>query len=288
MKIRIGISTCPNDTYTFGALLRGELDTGGLDLQFRLLDIDELNRALFAGELDVGKASFHAALHLADRTTILPVGAALGFGAGPLLLGARPRRSPAGMTPGGGRRRSLWLAPGQFTTASLLLELFWGDVIRSEGRLEQMRFSRIMPELEAGRADFGTCIHEGRFVWRERGLHLVEDLGTRWETETGQPLPLGGILARRDLDDDVRRRITSLIRDSLRAARQHPARSLATMRQWAQELDDDVIWKHVELYVNDWTEDLGLPGRQALSTLWSRAVASGLVAENPAPLEVRD
>ncbi len=269
--IRLGISTCPNDTFAFHGLLTRSVDWRGLDFAVELLDIEQLNERMLRGDFDVCKVSFGAALGMAARVVVLPSGSALGFGVGPLLLAARPGARPADAN-------QLTLCPGRHTTAALLFDLFHAGTTR----VEQTVFSAIMPRLAAGAADFGVCIHEGRFTWQAHGLHLVEDLGSRWESETGAPLPLGGIVAARRLPADVIAAVQGVIHDSLAFSLADRAAALATMREHAQEFADDVLMRHVDLYVNEWTLDLGTTGRQALATLCDRAARVG-----PAPrLEV--
>lgn len=263
--IRLGISTCPNDTFAFHGLLTRTVDWRGLDFQVELLDVETLNERLLAGDFDVCKASFHAALLAAADVVVLPTGSALGFGVGPLLLAAEGGTRPT--HPG-----QLALCPGRHTTAALLFQLFYPR----SSRVEHVVFSEIMPRLQARTADFGVCIHEGRFTWQEQGLTLVADLGTRWETETGSPLPLGGILARRRLPAATIAAVQRVIHDSLMLARRDRAVPLPTMRQHAQEFDDHVLMQHVDLYVNDWTLDLGATGAQALDELSARAASLGL------------
>ena len=273
--IRFAVSTCPNDTFTFRALLEGLIDTRGLDLKIDLADVQELNERLAAGALDGGKVSFHAALKLADRYRALPVGAALGFGVGPVLLAAEEGRRPVA--------NDRVLCPGEDTTATLLYRLYQG-----EGEVDQVVFDEIIPALQEGKADFGVCIHEGRFTYRERGLHLVEDLGQWWEEFSGGPVPLGGLIVRDDLDDEMVGRLTAVIRDSLDHAMAHREDCLPTMRHYAQELEDEVIWPHVDLYVNDWTRDLGEQGRVALKQLSAAADARGLLPGGIRELRVAD
>jgi len=268
--IRLGISPCPNDTFAFHGLLTGAVDRRGLEFDVRLLDIQQLNEGLSRGDFDVGKTSFHAALHLGDRFVVLPSGSAIGFGVGPLLLAAVPGRVPTSPA-------QLTLCPGRHTTAALLNALFHPGTTR----VEHVVFSEIMPRLAAGRADFGVCIHEGRFTWHRHGLGLVEDLGSRWEAETGCPLPLGGIVASRRLPAPVIAAVQGVIHDSLTLALADPAAALPTMRAHAQEFDDEVLMRHVELYVNAWTVDLGATGRRALDALSARAAAIGLATGGP-------
>ena len=263
--IRLGISTCPNDTFAFHGLLTRSVDWRGLDFAVELLDIEQLNERMLRDDFDVCKVSFAAALGMTERIVVLPSGSALGFGVGPLLLAARPGTRPADT-------RQLTLSPGRHTTAALLFDLFHPGTTR----VEQTVFSAIMPRLAAGAADFGVCIHEGRFTWQTQGLHLVEDLGTRWETETGSPLPLGGIVAARRLPGDVIAAVQSVIHDSLAFALADRAAALPTMREHAQEFADDVLMQHVDLYVNDWTHDLGAIGRRAIDALSARAAAIGI------------
>lgn len=277
--IRFGISTCPNDTFAFHGLLESKIDLHGLRLQIELMDVQELNERLAAGEFEAAKASFHAALHLAGDLGVLPVGAALGFGVGPLLLAAREGSYPSLPTKSG--EAPVVLCPGAWTTATLLYRLF-----HSGGDVRQTVFDQIMPALKAGRADFGVCIHEGRFTYQAEGLHLVEDLGARWEESTDAPLPLGGLLARHSLGVDVHAALTAAIRSSIDYAWAHRTETLTTMRRYAQELDDDVIGRHVELYVNPWTRDLGEVGRRALLELRRRAVKAGLVRGDGPQLRV--
>jgi 1,4-dihydroxy-6-naphthoate synthase len=196
---------------------------------------------------------------------VLPSGSALGFGVGPLLLAAQPGARPT-------HAGQLTLCPGRHTTAALLFDLFYPHT----SRVEQVVFSEIMPRLMARTADFGVCIHEGRFTWEAHGLALVEDLGTRWETETACPLPLGGIVASRRLPDATIATVQRVIHDSLMLALRDRSAALPTMRAHAQEFDDRVLMQHVDLYVNEWTVDLGPTGAKALDMLSTRAASLGL------------
>ena len=266
-RIRLAISTCPNDTFAFHGLLTRAVDWRGLDFQIELLDVETLNERLLAGDFDVCKASFHAALRAADDVVVLPSGSALGFGVGPLLLAAEPGTRPTDSA-------QLTLCPGRHTTAALLFDLFHPR----SSRVEHVVFSEIMPRLTARTADFGVCIHEGRFTWQSHGLTLVEDLGTRWETETGCPLPLGGIVASRRLPAATIAAVQRVIHDSLALALRDRDAALPTMRAHAQEFDDRVLMQHVDLYVNDWTIDLGDTGARAIDELSARAASLGLAA----------
>lgn len=266
--IRFAISTCPNDTFAFHAMLERKVDWRGLDFDVQLLDIQTLNNELIARRLDVAKTSFHAALYLAQDYGVFPSGSALGYGVGPLLLAATANTFPS-------ETKQLTLCPGEHTTATLLFQLFYPRTTR----VEHVVFSDIMPMLQRGQADFGVCIHEGRFTWQSEGLSLVEDLGTRWEQVTQCPLPLGGIIGAWELGREVLDNVQAIMRDSLLYSLAHPEEALPTMRQYAQEFDDKVLMKHVELYVNDWTIDLGEVGQRALHELSDRAYDIGLTGE---------
>lgn len=276
--LRVGLSTCPNDTFLFHGLLTGRVPMPGYAPEFVLADVEELNAALAAGALDAGKASFATALRLAGRYGVLPVGAALGFGVGPVLL-ARP-----GLT---GAPRSV-LCPGEGTTATLLLRALHPEYFAA-GAVSQARFDHILPALQRGEADAGVAIHEGRFTFGRFGLELLEDLGASWERLTGGPVPLGGVLARLDLGPAAHAALAGALSASLAFARAHPQETLTTMRRHAQEFEDEVLWQHVRLYVNDATAELGATGRRALDELARCAgvpapavLGAGRVAQAPA------
>jgi 1,4-dihydroxy-6-naphthoate synthase len=277
-SLRLGISTCPNDTFAFHALLTGRVRPEGCYLEIELADVEELNRGVASGRFDLAKVSFAAALELAGELVVLPVGAALGFGVGPIVLA--PARERPGS--GGGEAVLRVLAPGEHTTATLLWRLFHPEVVA----LEQRRFSEIIPALLDGEADRGVCIHEARFTWQGQGLRLIEDLGERWERATALPLPLGGIVARRSLGEGILTSLAEAIRRSLLHGLAHRDEALPTMRRHAQESAEAVLWKHVELYVNERTLELGAQGRSALAELALRARSAGLLRRNAPALEV--
>jgi len=282
IPIHLGISTCPNDTFAFHAILKKTIDLRGLEFRIELLDIDELNQRLLCGDFDVAKASFFAALSLGSEVGALPVGSALGFGVGPLLLAARQETHPRCWMPVSERRQARVLCPGELTTATLLYRLFHAG----EGDIEYRVFSEIMPALKEGVADFGVCIHEGRFTWRDQNLFLVEDLGESWEMMTSTPLPLGGIVARHRLGRECIENVKAVLKDSVVYALEHRDDTVKTMRRYAQEFTDDVMFKHVDLYVNDWTVDLGVKGRAALAVLRRHAISLGMLPGSTPPLRV--
>ncbi len=270
--IRLGISPCPNDTFAFHALMHRLVDWRGLDFSIQLLDIQQLNERLFAGQLDVGKTSYHAALRLADSYGLLPSGSALGFGVGPLLLAAEADRESLLGDSNAPAPCFRVLCPGLHTTATLLFQIFYPGATN----IEQVLFSEIMPRLMAATADFGVCIHEGRFTWQQHGLSLVADLGGLWEQRTGGPLPLGGLVARHSLPPQTAERVQAVIRDSIDYALANRDAALPTMRRYAQEFDDAVLMQHVDLYVNHWTQDLGTDGWAAVMRLAEEARLAGV------------
>jgi len=261
-RLTVGISPCPNDTFAFHALLERRIATPGFELAFELHDIEELNVRFLAGHFDACKVSF-AALAGRPEIRVLGAGAALGFGVGPVLIAAPGARAH------GIHADARVICPGEHTSASLLYRLFHPG----EGRVEQVRFSEILPALAAREAEFGVCIHEGRFTYAGMGLELVEDLGARWEERERLPLPLGGIAVREDLGPATAAALEDAIGRSIDHARARRDEALVTMRRHAQEQSDDVLWKHVELYVNEWTRALGPEGARAVARLRELASA---------------
>ncbi|HEY3765869.1 MAG TPA: MqnA/MqnD/SBP family protein [Gaiellales bacterium] len=274
MKLRLGISTCPNDTFAFHAILERRIDLRGLEFETELLDVQQLNDGLFAGRYDVSKASFYAALLLAGDYGVVRAGAALGFGVGPLIVAARP-----GVAPSPAARV---LCPGETTTATLL----YRSLHPGMGELRHAVFSDIGAALRAGDADLGVLIHEGRLTYERDGLVLVEDLGASFERVARAPVPLGGILARLTLPDDVVDRFTAVLRDSIAYAWANRDDVLVTIRRHAQELGEDVIWPYVDLYVTGHTVDLGADGERALDTLERTAIAAAAVPPGTPKLRV--
>ncbi len=252
MAYSLGISTCPNDTFMFHAILERRIDLRGLEVDVSLMDVQELNSRASAGDLDFSKVSCFAAVKLEDRYELLPAGAAVGFGVGPLLL----RRPGAPALDGNSRV----LCPGALTTAGLLYRHFFPQAAKASNSV----FSEIMPALKRGEADYGVVIHEGRFTFEQEGLELQADLGELWERAFRAPLPLGCIVASREVPAEVRGVFSDCVKRSVLYALDNRQETLATMRRYAQELQDPVIWSHVDLYVNSWSVDLGEEGRRAL------------------------
>jgi 1,4-dihydroxy-6-naphthoate synthase len=263
-ELTFGFSPCPNDTFAFHALVHGLVDA-----PFRvrpvLLDIEELNVRARSAELDLTKLSFGALGSAGDRYAMLRSGAALGHGCGPLVV-AREATALADAAHG---RIAI---PGRDTTAFLLLRLLAPGV--EDGDVVEIRYDRILSAVESGEVDAGLIIHESRFTYAEHGLARVADLGELWEERTGLPVPLAAICARRDLDDEVRAAAERAIRASVEYAFAHPDASRDYVRAHSQELSDDVCRQHIELYVNEFSIDLGTEGLAAIDALTAAAAAS--------------
>ena len=268
MTLTLAYSPCPNDCFMFDAMVHGRIDTEGLDFDVRLLDIDALNTAAFAGEFDATKLSFHAYAYCADRYVLLDAGSALGNNCGPLLISKRdiPRAEVAA----GGVRIAI---PGRFTTANFLCGLAFPQAQDKT----PMIFSDIEPAVLEGRFDAGVIIHENRFTYEAKGLKKIIDLGEFWEDETGAPIPLGGIVVRRGLGGDVKAVLNRVMRRSVEYAFAHRAASLPYVRAHAQEMSDEVMYKHIDLYVNEYSVELGSEGRRAIELMFGRANALGLI-----------
>ena len=270
--LRIGYSTCPNDTYIFAGL-PGPGDDSSVTFDPVLADVETLNGWAMEKRLDITKLSFFAFGKVREQYSLLHAGAALGRGCGPVLV-ARPGTSLREI--GKGRVA----APGDMTTARLLLTLYLGK----EPRFKQMVFSEIMPAVSDKKADFGLVIHEGRFTYREHGLQILLDLGKWWEEETGFPIPLGGIGIRRDLGEDMAREVDRCIRASLSLAGNGSKTVMDYVMSHAQEMAPRVVQQHIDLYVNPFSRDLGEEGQKAIHFLMDQAEKAGLLKSCSLPL----
>jgi 1,4-dihydroxy-6-naphthoate synthase len=275
MTLTLAFSPCPNDCFMFDAMVHGRIDTEGLDFEVRLLDIDALNAAAIAGEVDATKLSFHAYPYCADRYVLLDAGSALGNGCGPLLISKRaiPREEVAA----GGVRIAI---PGRLTTANFLC----GLAFPTAQDKTPIVFSDIEAAVLDGRFDAGLIIHENRFTYEAKGLKKIIDLGEFWEAETGAPIPLGGIVVRRALSGEVKDAVNRVMRRSVEFAFAHPEASLPYVRAHAQEMSEEVMYKHIDLYVNQYSVNLGSEGRRAIDLMFARAGALGIIPSLGAPL----
>ncbi|MFZ2951361.1 MAG: 1,4-dihydroxy-6-naphthoate synthase [Desulfuromonadaceae bacterium] len=272
-ELTLGFSPCPNDTFMFYPLVHGLVDTEGISYRERLEDVETLNRLALAGELDVSKVSYHALGHIRDDYVLLRAGSALGRGCGPLLVAAE-WIDPAGLR---GRKIAV---PGRYTTAKLLLQLF-------DPALDTfivMPFNEIMDAVLSGSVDAGLIIHESRFTYQGFGLHKLLDLGEWWEGETGLPIPLGGIVARRSLGTETIAAVERALKAGVGYARSHPDEAARYIGEHAQEMSPEVCAAHIGLYVNDFSADLGDEGIRAITCLLRRAEDAGLIPPSRTPL----
>lgn len=270
-RLSLGYSPCPNDTFIFHALVHG-LIPGAPLFRERLEDVETLNSLVLSGHLDVSKISFHLLGHIREQYVLLRSGGALGRGCGPLVV-TRGVESAAQLA---GKRIAI---PGRFTTAALLLRLYNPSLTD----LVILPFHEIMPAVASGSVDAGVIIHESRFTYRDHGLRSLLDLGAWWEEETGCPIPLGGIVARRSLGEELLRRVEGAIRASVAHAFAHPSDSRPYCRQHAQEMDEKVLEAHIGLYVNSFSHDLGEEGERAIALLLERGEKAGLFPPSPFP-----
>jgi 1,4-dihydroxy-6-naphthoate synthase len=262
VKLRFGFTPCPNDAFAFHALVHG-LVPAPFEVEPVLFDIEELNRRSAGAELELTKLSFGAAAATGDGYRLLRSGAALGRGVGPLVVA----REAASLEEAAAGRIAV---PGRETTAFLLLRL----AAPSLGDVAELRYDRILDAVVAGEADAGLIIHESRFTYAEHGLVRAADLGEWWEGETGLPVPLAGIFARSDLDQDVVDAAEAAIRASVEYAFANPEASLDYVRSLSQEMSDEVCAAHIALYVNEHSVGVGDEGLAAIERLLGRAAAA--------------
>jgi 1,4-dihydroxy-6-naphthoate synthase len=268
MTLSLGFSPCPNDCFMFDAIVNKRVDLEGLEFSVRLADVEALNQAAFAGDADVTKLSYHAYAFCIGDYVLLDAGSALGRNCGPLLIS---KRAISRDEVAAGRLRIA--IPGKYTTANFLLGLAFPQAQDKTALV----FSEIEPALLQDRFDAGLIIHENRFTYAAKGLRKIIDLGEFWEEETGAPIPLGGIVIKRSMPDDVKQRVNRVIRRSVEYAFAHRTASLDYVRAHAQEMSEDVMYRHIDLYVNEYSVDLGKEGRRAVELLFEKAAATGII-----------
>lgn len=270
MKYTLGFSPCPNDTFIFDAMVHARIDTEGLEFDYFLADVEELNRKAFASEIDITKISCHAYAYVADNYLILDSGSALGFHNGPLLISKRQFELSDLST--------LKIAiPGRYTTANLLFSIAYPH---ASDKTEYL-FSDIERALADGEVDAGLIIHETRFTYQKRGFLKLADMGEYWEDLTGYPIPLGSIVVKRTIPEDIKRKINRIIRKSIEYAFRDSFASYDFVSSNAREMDSAVMNKHIKLYVNDFTLDLGTRGKNALRELYGVASEKKIIPALP-------
>ncbi len=266
--LTLGFSPCPNDCFIFDALVHSKIDTEGLMFDVVMADVEELNRRAFAGTIDITKLSYHAYAHLTHPYVLLNGGSALGFGVGPLLIARRPIPDLQANV------ANLRIAiPGKYTTANFLLSLAYPS---GKNKIE-MLFSDIETAVLSNTVDAGLIIHENRFTYAERGLHKLIDLGEFWEAYANAPIPLGGIVIKRSCSSEVQQKVDRVLRKSVEYAFANPDASRTFVKAHAQEMSEDVMYKHIALYVNEYSVALGTEGRRAVKLLFEKASELGVV-----------
>ncbi|MET4081038.1 1,4-dihydroxy-6-naphthoate synthase [Pedobacter sp. UYP30] len=282
MKLTLGFSPCPNDTFIFDALIHQKIDTEGLEFEVFFDDVETLNQKAMRGELDVSKLSFHTLAFTADKYALLDAGSALGFGVGPLLISKKNNENDfAALTKDEYKQLRVGI-PGRYTTANFLLGIAYPDLTNKK----EMVFSEIENGLLNDEIDLGLIIHENRFTYQDKNLHKITDLGAYWEKLTGCAIPLGGIVVSRKLDRAVQLKVNRLVRQSVEYAFAHPDASLDFIKEHAQTMQESVMRKHIDLYVNNYSIDLGEEGRKAIDMLFYWAKSRGIITEIPEHLYV--
>ncbi|MGB0888511.1 MAG: menaquinone biosynthesis family protein [Vicingaceae bacterium] len=266
MKLTLGFSPCPNDTFIFDALVHHKIDTEGLDFDVYLGDVEDLNNKAFNNELDITKISYHAFGYLTNNYVLLDAGSALGKGCGPLLVKKSKVKSL--------KLEEVTIAiPGKYTTANFLLSIAHPEAKNKQ----EMLFSDIENAVVNEDVDAGLIIHENRFTYQEKGLEKIIDLGEYWENTTGALIPLGGIIIKRSLSKETIQKINRLLRKSIEYAFKNPESPLNYMKQHSQEMDEKVMMQHVDLYVNKYSIDLGSEGKNAITQMFNLAQEKGII-----------
>ena len=258
MKLTLGFSPCPNDTFIFDALVHHKIDTEGLEFEVIFADVEQLNKWAFQRKLDITKLSYNAFTHCVHDYALLDSGSALGRNCGPLLI-----KQPNTIL----TKESKIAIPGKYTTANMLLGIAYPEY---QNKVELL-FSEIENKVLEGRIDAGLIIHENRFTYQEKGLSKVKDLGEFWEEETGLPIPLGGIVVKRELPLSTQQKIERVLRKSVEYAFENPNSSADYVKFHAQEMGKEIADAHIALYVNNYSISLGEQGRKAVELLFEKS-----------------
>jgi 5,8-dihydroxy-2-naphthoate synthase len=267
-KYTLGFSPCPNDCFIFDAIVNGRIDTEGLEFEPVITDVEELNQKAFSGQLDITKLSFHAYAFVSQEYVLLSAGSAIGEDCGPILIS---KNDYSGAVPNIDNFKIA--IPGRYTTANLLLGLYAPN---AKDKVE-MLFSEIEDAVLDGKVEAGVIIHENRFTYEANGLHKIVDLGEFYEEEFKEFIPLGAIAVRRNIPDMIKQKINSVIKNSVEYAMTYPSSSMEFIKDHSQELDIEVIRKHIDLYVNNMTIDFGMYGRDAIRILFKNSYSAGLI-----------
>lgn len=280
--LSLGFSPCPNDCFIFDAMIHDKIDTEGLSFDAQLLDVEALNKKAFAEEIDVTKLSYHAFAYLTEKYTLLDAGSALGNNCGPLLITNHDFRflidknwsAKDVVANQQSTINKLKIAiPGKYTTANFLFSLAFPEAINKV----EMLFSDIEDAVLTGMVDAGLIIHENRFTYEQKGLKKIIDLGEYWEEMAHAPIPLGGIVVRKAFSDELKQKINRVLRKSVEYAFKNPKSSLPFVKQHAQEMSEEVMYKHIDLYVNKYSVDLGKEGKRAVQLLFDKAIEQNII-----------
>lgn len=273
MKLSLGFSPCPNDTFIFDALIHQKIDTEGLTFEVSYDDVETLNQKAMRGDLDITKLSFHAFAYAAKNYALLDAGSALGFGVGPLLISHKLNTASLSQQIKAGNHQLKVGIPGKYTTANFLLSIAYPELTNKI----ELVFSDIESALLNNEIDLGLIIHENRFTYQDKGLTKIVDLGDYWEQLTGCAIPLGGIVVNRNLNHEVQLKINRLLRQSVEFAFANPQSAINFIKQHAQTMDEAVMYKHIELYVNQYSISLGFEGKKAIDTLFKMAQEKNII-----------
>ena len=274
-KLTLGFSPCPNDTFIFDAMVHGKIETEGLEFEVVLGDVEELNDQAFEQKLDITKLSYHAMAFCLDYYQLLNAGSALGSGVGPLLISKKELNESE-------VNAAKIAIPGKYTTANFLLSLAYP----SAKNKKEVLFSEIERMVLSGELDAGLIIHENRFTYAQKGLKKIIDLGDFWEQHSGSLIPLGGIVTRRSFDVALQQKIDRVLKRSILYAANHPSASKDYVRAHAQELDESVTKQHIDLYVNEYSIDLGVEGRSAVESIFEKAIEKNIIEKITQPIFV--
>ncbi|MGQ0829840.1 MAG: 1,4-dihydroxy-6-naphthoate synthase [Bacteroidota bacterium] len=268
-KLILGFSPCPNDCFIFDALIHNKIDVEGLQFEVVMEDVEALNKKAFRTEPDITKLSYHAYAYLTKQYQLLDAGSALGNGCGPLLIAKNDEIKNDKLK----IKNAKIAIPGKYTTANFLFSLAFPDAKNKT----EMLFSEIEDAVLNGKVDAGLIIHENRFTYEQKGLKKIIDLGAYWETLAKAPIPLGGIVIKRNLPDNVKKKVNRVLRKSVEYAFANPKSSFNFVKAHAQEMNEEVMYKHIDLYVNKFSIDLGSEGKRAIQSLLDKAQGLGII-----------
>lgn len=264
--LSLGFSPCPNDTFIFDALVHSKI-ASKYSFDVSLADVEQLNNWAFQSKLDITKISFHAWSYLTNEYQMLSSGAALGFGVGPLLISKEPLTQTQ-------IENGKIAIPGKWTTANFLMA---NKYPKCKNKVETL-FSDIENLVLNGSFDAGVIIHENRFTYQQRGLHLIQDLGKAWEEQTGLAIPLGGIAIKRSMPEEIKKEVALLIKQSIEHSIEFPQSPMDYIKEHAQDMDSTIVKKHIDLYVNQYSLDLQEEGRQAIDEMLSVLLSNNLIS----------